>query len=227
MVDSGTSADTGAQVLDDAPIDGVVAVVLAAGAGSRFAGPDHKLLAPLPATSTRPAESVVARSLAHCLDAAVGPTVVVTGAADLDDVIDAARAERSSMRDGADLTAVSNPDWETGQMSSVRCGIGAAAELGAARVVIGLGDQPGVAPSTWRSIADPGPDAPIVVATYQGRRGNPVSLSSDVWPLLPHEGDQGARALMQIRPDLVREVPCDGSAQDIDTVEDLQQWQSS
>ncbi|MEM9038995.1 MAG: NTP transferase domain-containing protein [Actinomycetota bacterium] len=220
-------SETGPRTSDAAPVDRVVAVVLAAGAGSRFAGPEHKLLAALPATSTRPAESVVARSLAHCLDAAVGPTVVVTGAVDLDHVIDAAIAERSSTHDGPALTTVANPDWETGQMSSVRCAIAAAAELGAARVVIGLGDQPGVAPSAWRSIAHPGPDAPIAVATYRSRRGNPVSLSSDVWSLLPHDGDHGARALMQIRPDLVREVPCDGSAEDIDTVEDLQQWQSS
>lgn len=212
---------------DEIRPDRIVAVLLAAGAGSRFAGPRHKLLAPLPASDERPAEPVVARALAHCLDAALGTTIVVAGAADLSDIVDAARTERANALDPDQLRVVANPDWSSGQMSSVRRGISAATEFGATRVVVGLGDQPGITADAWRSVAERGANSSIAVATYAGRRGNPVSLSSDVWPLLPSDGDQGARALMKIRPDLVREVPCDGSADDIDTVEDLQQWQSS
>jgi CTP:molybdopterin cytidylyltransferase MocA len=59
------------------------------------------------------------------------------------------------------------------------------------------------------------------VANFGGRRTPPVRLSSEVWPLLPTMGDIGARELMRARPDLVRDVACDGDCLDIDTVEDM------
>ena len=120
---------------------------------------------------------------------------------------------------------VDNPSWATGQITSVRVGLDAAAELGADRAVIGLADQPFISLDAWRTVAtSPGP---ICVATYAGRRGNPVGLDRSTWSLLPEDGDEGARALMRIRPDLVREVACSGSPADIDTHEDLHRWQNN
>lgn len=191
--------------------DSTIAVVLAAGAGSRFLDAQHKLLAELPAIGDEPAERVASRSIRHAVDAAIGRVVVVTGSVQLDLP--------------GDLIERHNPRWAAGQATSLQAGLAAARELGADAVVIGLADQPAVPATAWRRVAEH--RGPIAVATYDGERGNPVRLASEIWPLLPEEGDEGARRIMRVHADLVREVPCTGSGDDIDTVEDLRRWQRS
>jgi molybdenum cofactor cytidylyltransferase len=194
----------------------IVAVVLAAGAGSRFRGGGHKLDAEVTTElGTRP---LVEHAIEHALDGRVGPVVVVTGAASLS--LPEALAQR--------VTIVVNDEWADGQSSSIAAGIACAADLGADHVVIGLGDQPGVTSSAWHTVADAPAEWPIVVATYDGRRGpHPVRLHRSIWPLLPSTGEDGARNVMREHPALVHEVPCSGTAADIDTLEDVQRWKSS
>ncbi|MEP1126043.1 MAG: nucleotidyltransferase family protein [Ilumatobacter sp.] len=197
----------------------VHAVVLAAGAGSRFRDVGHKLAARLPKTVWRPEESVFDRSLAAVVAARIGPVTVVTGRLSAVDL---------GIADRTDVSCAHNVDWASGQMTSVRAGLDAATSDGADVVVIGLADQPGIEPDAWRAVADAARSgARIAVATYDGRRANPVALHRDVWNLLPTTGDEGARTLMRLRPDLVVEVPCTGSPEDIDTVKDLTQWQNN
>lgn len=187
------------------PLPGV-AVLLAAGAGSRFVGPTHKLLAPLGG------RTVIATSLATLLEAGFASIVVVTGAVDIP----------RPVLDDPSIVVRHNPDWSAGQATSIAVGLRAVDELGSRVAVIGLGDQPFVTATAWREVART--ESPIAVATYDGTRGNPVRLEAAVWPLLPTTGDVGARELMRLRPELVREVACDGSAADIDTQEDLAPW---
>ena len=177
------------------------AVVLAAGAGSRFDGPTHKLLAPL---DGRPV-------VAHVLDA------VIAAGLDAVFVVDGAVSLAAVVPPGVVL--VHNPRWAQGQAGSLRLAVDAAAAAGHDAVVVGLGDQPRITADAWRRVAASG--APIAVASYGGVRRNPVRLASAVWALLPDDGDEGARVVMRARPDLVTEVPCDGEPLDVDTVEDL------
>lgn len=185
----------------------IAAVVLAAGGGSRFLGGTHKLLAPL---RGRP---IVAWAVDAALAAGLDETVVVTGAVDLDDVLAP-----------LPVTVLRNEAWERGLATSLVAAVDHASDAGHDAVVVGLGDQPSVPADAWRAVATAAVDQPIVVATYGGRRRNPVRLDRQVWELLDREGDEGARALMRRRPDLVGEVACDGSPLDVDTVEDLAEW---
>lgn len=192
----------------DAPF--TVALVLAAGAGSRFGGAGHKLDAEL---DGRPVAEIAIRT---AVDAEIGPVVVITGANRLDEL------------DGdllARVDRIHNPDWSDGQSSSLRCGLAEArATYGADAVVVGLADQPGITIDAWRRVA--AATAPIAMATYDGRRRNPVRLAREVWELMPTSGDEGARSVVRLRPELVQEIPCPGSAADIDTLEDLRTWQN-
>jgi molybdenum cofactor cytidylyltransferase len=175
------------------------AVVLAAGAGSRFAGPTHKLLAPVDG------QPLVRRSVAAAAASGL-PVVVVQGAVDL----------RPALA-GLGVGVVDHPGWEQGQASSLLAGVAAAAAAGHDAVVVGLADQPGITAQAWRAVAGTG-GAPIAVATYGGRRRHPVRLDAEVWPLLASGG------VMRRRPDLVVEVACAGDPDDVDTTEDLESW---
>ena len=183
-----------------------LAVLLAAGAGQRFSGPTHKLLAPLRGIP------VVSHALRALQSAQIGDIAVVTGAVDLSGLIEG-------------VTEVKNPDWATGQHSSVASALRFAAQQGYDEVIVGLGDQPFISPDAWRDVAEA--DGDIVVATYDGVRGNPVKLKKPVWDefcSITTEPDAGARTLMHLHPELVREVACKGVSADIDTTEDLSQW---
>lgn len=189
-------------VAPEVPVAGVAAVVLAAGGGSRFGGDVHKLLQPL---WGRP---LVAWVVTAALGAGLAEVAVVEGAVDLAPVLP----------EGA--VVLRNPGWAAGQAGSLRLGLDWCERRGHHAVVVGLGDQPLVPAAAWRAVAAC-EAAPIAVATYGGRRRNPVRLDRSVWPLLPVEGDEGARVLMAARPDLVAEVACTGTPLDVDTLEDL------
>ena len=180
------------------------AVVLAAGSGSRFHGAEPKLLAPF---RGRP---LVCWAVEAALAAGFPETIVVTGAVTLDSVLPPG------------VTLVDNPAWSDGQATSLQAAVATAGDHGHDVVVVGLGDQPLLTPEAWHRVGQA--TTLIAVAVYGGRRGHPVRLAREIWPLLPATGDAGARHLLAGRPELVGEVPCPGQPVDVDTVEDISTW---
>ena len=180
---------------------GIAGLVLAAGEGSRFAGPVHKLR-----TEFR-GRPLVRWAVDAALEAPLAAVYVVLGAEDLSDLLP------------PDVTIVMNHDWDRGQAWSLQAGVRTAEIDGHTAVVVGVADQPFVGAEAWRRVAEaPGS---IVTAVYGPRRRPPVKLQETVWPLLPLDGDEGARQLMRRHPEMVREVTCPGDPSDIDTLEDL------
>lgn len=179
-------------------------MILAAGSGSRFAGGGHKLLAAFRG------EPLVAWAVRHALEAELDATLLVTGAVDL----------RAALPEGVEV--VENPRWAQGQATSLQAGIARARDGGFDAVVIGLGDQPLIPPGAWRAVA--ASRSPIAVATFEGEPRPPTRLAASVWPMLPVDGDEGARLVMGRNPELVEQVACPGRPIDIDTAEDLARW---
>lgn len=141
----------------------VAAVVLAAGAASRFGAPKQVLLLP--------------RVLERLAVSAVAEVVVVEGAHPLD----------TSELAGARL--VRCVTWQLGPGASLRCGLGALDNAVDAAVVV-LADGPLLSPAAiarvvehWRTHGDD-----IVAASYGGVRGHPVVVGRSVWTEIPDEG---------------------------------------
>ena len=186
----------------------LAAVVLGGGGGRRFGGPTHKLLA---ATSSG---SVIERALAplsELVGAVFAEVIVVAGAQDLSDVTPRW------------CRVVHNADWERGLATSLRVGIDLASDGGHEAVVVGLCDMIGVPALTWQQVAQA--DSDLAIASYpDGRSAPPVRLGASVWGELPTDGDYGARLLIDRFPSRALRVSVSGSADDIDTLADLQEW---
>jgi CTP:molybdopterin cytidylyltransferase MocA len=137
----------------------IAAVVLAAGAGSRFGGPKQRLLLPavLEAVRTSSVEEIV----------------VVAGAYPLH----------------ADETVVECAEWEQGPGASLRCGLRALSPAAEAAVVVladGPDLSPAAVDrvtEAWRAGA-----GEVVAASYGGDRGHPVLLGRAAWSNVPDEG---------------------------------------
>ncbi|HEY8408217.1 MAG TPA: NTP transferase domain-containing protein [Gaiellaceae bacterium] len=144
----------------------ISAVVLAAGASSRYGADPPKQAVLLPRVL-----AALARS------PAIDDVVVVAGAHPL------ARVE---------ARVVECPDWARGPGASLRCGLAALRDAEAAVVV--LADGPALDPrAVDRVVADwREQGGAVVAATYGGIRLHPVLLARGAWPGVP---DEGARCL--------------------------------
>ena len=186
-------------------------MLLAAGQGSRFGRP--KALVELDG------QTLAERGVTLLRAGGTDPLLIVTGAAQVE------------LRPEHQARTVYNGEWRTGMGSSLRAALRAltepeaAPEIGA--VVVALADQPLVgAEAVGRLIAAYRAGAKVAVAAYDGKPRNPVLLAREHWPevIATATGDQGARAFLRARPELVTLVECGdtGRPDDIDTPADLE-----
>jgi CTP:molybdopterin cytidylyltransferase MocA len=151
----------------------ICAVVLAAGAATRFGSPKQRLLLPL----------VLERLRASAID----DLVVVVGAHELE----------------TDARTVRCDEWERGIGASLRCGLRALPEAAEAAVVVladGPRLAPEAVDrvvAAWRESG-----AEVVAATYGGVRLHPVLLARAAWERVPDEGARGLPALLVACDDL-------------------------
>jgi CTP:molybdopterin cytidylyltransferase MocA len=151
----------------------IAAVVLAAGAASRFGSPKQALLLP--------------RVLARVRASSVEEVVVVSGAYELE----------------SEARVVVCPDWDRGPGASLRCGLAALApEAEAAVVVLADGPDLAPTAidrliAAWRASG-----AEVVAASYGGERGHPVLLARPAWERVPDEGARALEPLLVPADDL-------------------------
>jgi CTP:molybdopterin cytidylyltransferase MocA len=143
------------------------AIVLAAGAATRYGGPKQRELLP------------------HVLDALrrspVDEIVVVAGAYSLD----------------TDARMVECPDWERGPGASLRCGLAAfGVEVDAAVVVLADGPNLSPEAVARVVATARGAGADVAAASYGGDRGHPVFLARAAWPGIPDEGARALTPLL-------------------------------
>jgi len=125
----------------------------------------------------------------------------------------------------ADELVVVNPEFAGGMSSSLRLGLKHVGTKANA-VIIALGDQPFVLPTTIDKLVETymKSGARIVVPTYQGARGNPVLFDRGFIPQIARiRGDIGAKQVVQKNAADVLEVEVSdrGVLVDIDTPSDV------
>jgi CTP:molybdopterin cytidylyltransferase MocA len=171
----------------------VAAVVLAAGAATRFGSPKQRELLPF----------VLERLLASPVD----EIVVVEGAHELE-------LPGDTVSQGTPARLVRCADWERGPGASLRCGLAALGREVEAVVVV-LADGPNLSPhAIERVLAHWRTHGGVVAATYAGVRGHPLVLPREQWENVPDDGLQGRPARLVPSDDL-------GAPGDVDRPADL------
>jgi molybdenum cofactor cytidylyltransferase len=160
----------------------LAAVILSAGASTRMGRP--KALLPY-------REGTFLEHLIEVTrDPRIGVTRVVLGAG--------AEVIRTIAKLDPSITVL-NPDWEQGQLSSIRAGLWSLEEIDADGIVLCPVDHPLVSARLVSDLVERfyQNNKLIVLPTYNGRRGHPVIFSKALFgELLAAPEDKGARSVV-------------------------------
>ena len=157
----------------------VAGIVLAAGSSRRLGEPKQLVFLG--------GETLLERAARVAKDAGLQPIyVVVSGGHDVDFGV--------GKMDGC--TPLFNAGAVAGRASSIRVGVGAAAEAGVDGVVVMACDQPAVSAGHLRELMSGGVE--VVASVYAGRRGVPAYFPASAFKeLMELRGDVGARELLR------------------------------
>lgn len=186
----------------------ISAIVLAAGAGTRFGG--------LKQIADVRGKPLVQHAIDAATEAGVDEIVVVLG--------HEVTRVREALKLPASARAVVNPAYSSGMAGSLAVGLRAVDPASEAAVVL-LADQPGITAQHVRALLDAFTSRHATMVRLRFRAGpGPGLLARSIWPEASTlEGDVGARALMDLHPEFVEEVDVGGEApHDVDRPEDLE-----
>jgi molybdenum cofactor cytidylyltransferase len=185
----------------------IVAILLAAGEGTRFGG--GKLLHPL-----TDGVAIAAHAVRNLRAAGLDVVAVVRpGDFPLAEMLE---------QEGCYVTPCA--DAARGMGHSLAHGVSAAND--ARGWIVALADMPRIQPATIRTMAEAISSGALIAApAYRGERGHPVAFAAALKPeLLALSGDSGARAVLERHRGRIRIVECDdpGTVLDVDARVDLE-----
>ena len=185
-------------------------IVLAAGLGSRFTGPQHKL------TQSLGAATVLGLTISHAIASQLQVVVVTT------EKLAAEAARWVARRDLVLLPEVGSAGGGVALGMGYSIAAGVAAKPQAPGWLVLPGDMPLVTPASLRAVEQALGQCPVVFAQHQGRRGHPVGFAAELFSeLVQLKGEQGARRISARYPSMGLELPDPGVLIDVDTEADL------
>ena len=194
----------------------ISAILLAAGSSSRMKE-QNKLLLSLHG------KTIFENTFESVLKSRVQEVVVVTG-------YQRETMENLIRKNNHAVVTVYNPDFQSGMTSSIQQGVQAASP-DSDGFMICLADMPFLLPNHYNQIIEAFGQAflkdpqPIVVPSFDGRRGNPVIFSSVYHQdILDHTGMEGCKTLIDQNVDHLHKIEIKTNIEtlDIDVKEDYE-----
>ena len=180
-------------------------VVPAAGPGSRFGGPVHKLMQPFNGST------VLGTTLRHAVQSQL-PVLLVT----TEQMLPLA----SQVLARRDIVVLDEAEAARGMGASIAVGV--AERSGAPGWLVLPGDMPLVQSGTLLAVASALQEHAVVYAQHRGRRGHPVAFAAELYSeLIQLNNDDGLRRLMLRYPAHGEDTEDGGVLLDVDTARDL------
>ncbi|MFK7905892.1 MAG: NTP transferase domain-containing protein [Chitinophagales bacterium] len=209
------------EAIDSFPVNQplITAIVLAAGLSRRM-GKQNKLLLPIGK------QKLIVKIVEAVLASQIQETLVVLG----HEAIKLQRVLR-----GKNITLLKNSLYQLGMTTSIQRGIQAASKDTKGYMIV-LGDLAEIEVSTLNLLIEAFNEAlqkeetPIVIPTFEGKRGNPVIFSAHFREaILKHRDMNGCKGIVQENPEhvITVEMPNNQTLKDIDTPEDYKEWKTT